>query len=140
MKRRFFPPRPPFPQKRKRILLYAEKSKPYPDPEDLSTEMTVWGMFLALLLICVCTTKFRLSSFPFMKTQWLTQRPLARCVVLLIELAVVASAFVFITLFSLFFTIIVTANRSPAFGSRRETCVICAPGSGLFPFVNRISE
>gem|GEM_PF-1213914 len=75
-----------------------------------------------------------------MKTQWLTQRPLARCVVLLIELAVVAYAFVFITLFSLFFTITVTANRSPAFGSRRETCVICAPVSGLFPFVNRISE
>lgn len=81
MKRRFFPPRPPFPQKRKRILLYAEKSKPYPGSEDLSTEMTVWGMFLALLLICVCTTKFRLSSFPFMKNAMANTTPVGslRC-------------------------------------------------------------
>ncbi len=83
----------------------------HPVPEDWSTEsvLVVWGIFLMLLLPGVCTTEFRLSSFPFMKTQWLAQRPLARCVVLLVELAVVALAFVFITLFSLFFTIIVTA-------------------------------
>lgn len=88
----------------------------HPGSEDLSAGIGVWCMFLPVLLVCVCATKFRLSSFPFMKTQWLTQRPLARCIVLFLELSVVALVFTLITVFSLLFTTILLVSVAALVG------------------------
>lgn len=70
----------------------------------------IWALLLIPLLCVLYKSKMSLSSFPFMKARWLVQRPLVRCVVLLVELTLVALFFAFTTMFSFLFVVIVMAT------------------------------
>lgn len=81
----------------------------YPLPEEQSweTQMIFWTFFLSVLCGVLFKMRMKVSSFPFMKTKWLKQRPLMRCFVLAAELAIVAIGFSFLTVVSLAFVVLV---------------------------------
>lgn len=80
-----------------------------PEARNLETQLIFWSLFLGALACVLLQKEMKVSSFPFMETKRLKQRPLLRCFVLVAELAIVAIGFSFLTVFSLFLVVLVFA-------------------------------